>query len=141
MESKPIIIPEELHLLQIEEQKSYIDDKFLEDETNKQLSIGHSIMHNLEDERIKLSLTFSFQNENKKEILNFGFDYHFHIERLFQFYKYNEHQKPIFDGLLIATLLGICLSTSRGLIYEKCKTRGLKNIIIPIVSPQKMLSK
>ena len=42
---------------------------------------------------------------------------------------------------MIATLLGISLSTARGIIYEKLESNGIPNVIIPVVSPQLMMTK
>ena len=39
----------------------------------------------------------------------------------------------------VATLLGISLSTSRGVIFERLGKEGIADIILPVVSPQKML--
>jgi hypothetical protein len=141
MDKKPIIIPEEIHLFKVDVIKSNIDAEAFNETKNHSLSVAHKMMHNLTDERVKLELAFSFKNENKVELLHFQLDFHFKIEKLDKFYTINEQQKPIFSGLLIATLLGICLSTSRGIIFEKCNNNGIPNILIPVVSPQKMLVK
>ncbi len=47
--------------------------------------------------------------------------------------------KPIFNGLFISTLLGISLSISRGIIFEQFGRKGISNVLLPVVSPQKIL--
>jgi hypothetical protein len=41
----------------------------------------------------------------------------------------------------IATLIGLCFSTARGIIFEKLNNSGIPNILLPVVSPQEMLQK
>lgn len=135
------IIPEEIHLQKIEVVQQKIDVKIFKSIKQHQLNVGHKILHNLEDERIKMELVFSFNTEGHKEsLLFFQIDFQYHVEHLSNFYQLNEEKHPVFWIQLVATLLGISLSTSRGIIFEKLQNAGLENIIIPVVSPQKMLS-
>jgi hypothetical protein len=141
MEKQPTIIPEEMHLFKVDVVKSNINSEAFKNKLNHTLGIGHKMMHNLKDERVKLELAFSFEDDNKVQLANFQIDFHFKVEKLENFYSINAENKPVFSGLLIATLLGICVSTSRGIIFEKCNNNGIENLLIPIVSPQKMLVK
>jgi hypothetical protein len=141
MDKKPIIIAEEIHLFKVDLVKTNINAEAFNKTKSHSLGVAHKMMHNLKDERVKLELAFSFTDEDKAELLHFQFDFHFRIEKLDQFYTISEEQKPIFSGMLIATLLGICLSTARGIIFEKCNSNGIPNVLIPVVSPQKILKK
>lgn len=96
-------------------------------------------MHNLKDERVKIELVFSFTDNSEKEIAFFQIDYHYKIENMSNFYKVSEDARPVFSAQMIATLLGISLSTSRGVIFERLGKEGIVDIILPVVSPQKML--
>lgn len=141
MEKQPTIIPEEMHLFKVEVVKSSLNVEAFQKNPNYTLGVGHKMMHNLKDERVKLELAFSFQDDNKVELALFQIDFHFKIEKMETFYTINEENKPVFFGPLVATLLGICISTARGIIFEKCNSNGIPNLLIPIVSPQKMLVK
>ena len=141
MEKQSAIIPEEMHLFKVDVVKSNINSQAFKNKQNHTLGIGHKMMHNLKDERVKLELAFSFEDDNKVQLANFQIDFHFKVEKLGNFYSINAENKPVFSGLLIATLLGICVSTSRGIIFEKCNNNGIENLLIPIVSPRKMLVK
>jgi len=57
------------------------------------------------------------------------------------FYQLKEGDKPTFSDPMLITLLGIGLSTARGILFEKLENNGIKNIIIPVFSPQKLLVK
>ena len=66
--------------------------------------------------------------------------FHFKIENLNNFYQKDENDMPVFNGNFVATLLGISISTARGILFEKLSGNGINNIIIPVMSPQKLLS-
>jgi len=139
MANIPTIIPEELHLLKAEVVKSNINAEAFYTKENHSLNIAHQMMHNLNDERVKLELAFSFGDDTKTEIAHFKIDFHFKIDKMKEFYSFSEDNKPVFFGPLVATLLGIAISTARGIIFERCSSNGIPNLLIPIVSPQKML--
>jgi hypothetical protein len=143
MEKQPAIIPEELELFLIEVKESKIVASKEKEKLNFNLNVGHSLMHNLPEERLKLDLVVDLQAEAPlskiKSLAQFKFAFHFKITNLQNFYELNAEQNPVFYGLLIATLLGICFSTARGIIYEKLSNTNMQGIILPVVSPQKML--
>lgn len=133
------IVPEDIHLTAIDVISQKTDTEALKKEKKQQLNIGHKLMYNLNEERVKLGLAFSFDGSNEKNIAFFQIDFHFHISKLNNYYTLKDDGLPVFYGPMIATLLGICVSTARGIIFEKLQSAGVKNVIIPVVSPQKML--
>ena len=135
------IIPEHIHLLSMDVAQQKIDAQAFKKEKQHQLSVRHTVLHNLKDERIKLELVFSFVNANKKQLLFFQIDFHFKVDQLTNFYQLKEEYIPVFYISLIATLLGVSVSTARGVIFVKLQNAGISNVIIPIVSPQKILAK
>jgi hypothetical protein len=141
MEKKlaPIVV-KDLNLLHVEVAEQKLDAKAFKEEKQHQLNVGHKLAHNLEDERIKLEFVFSFSNKAGETLLFFQIDFHFHIANLSNFYEIKTENHPVFSGHLVATLIGICFSTARGIILEKLNNAGIKNILLPIVSPQEMLS-
>lgn len=141
MEKKlaPIVV-KDIHLLHVEVTEQKLDVKAFNEEKQHQLNVGHKLAHNLEDERIKLDFVFSFNNQAEESLLFFKIDFHFHISQLTNFYELKDENHPVFNGHFVATLIGICFSTSRGIILEKLNNAGIKNILLPIVSPQEMLS-
>ncbi len=141
MENKlaPIVI-KDLHLIHVEVSEQKLDVKAFKEEKQHNLNVGHKLAHNLKDERIKLEFVFSFNNQADETMLFFKIDFHFHIANLANFYELNEGNTPQFSTHLVATLIGICFSTARGIIFEKLNNAGIKNILLPIVSPQEMLT-
>ncbi len=138
MEQTPIIA-DRIHLLSIEVPQQKVDTQSFKKHKQHQLNVGHKIFHNLKDERMKLELAISFEDNNKNQLSFFLFHFHFAVKNLSEFYTLNKDNIPVFNTLLIATLLGIGLSTSRGIIFEKLQNAGAGNVIIPIVAPQKIM--
>jgi hypothetical protein len=141
MENKlaPIVV-RDIHLLKVEVPQQKLDVIAFKKEKEHKLNVGHKLSHNLKDERIKLEFVFSFNNESESPLLFFQIDFHFHIAHLDHFYELKEENPPVFSGHFVATLIGICFSTARGIILEKLNNAGIKNILLPIVSPQEMLT-
>lgn len=145
MEKRVVIIPENLTLFRIKVAESNIQsEKSPIEKLNFRINVGHNIMHNLTDERVKIGLIVDIIGEkDKKESgtkAHFNIEFHFHVKDLKNFYNLDESKNPVFEGLLIATLIGIAFSTARGLIYERLNKTPMAGIILPIVSPQKMLT-
>jgi hypothetical protein len=141
MEKKvaPIVV-KDIHLLQVEVTEQKLNVKAFKEEKKHKLNVGHKLLHNLKDERLKLEFVFSFNNGGDEPLLFFQIDFHFHIANLSNFYALKTENHPVFSGHLVATLIGICFSTARGIILEKLNNAGIKNILLPIVSPQEMLA-
>jgi len=139
MEKPPKIVPEEIHLLKIDVIEKEMDVEAFKQTQSPKLNIAHKRMYNLKDERAKIELLFSFKNQKDEPLMLLQTDYHFHIEKMQQFYELKEEQ-PVFFAPLIATILGIAISTSRGILFEKLENQGIHNILIPILSPQKLLT-
>lgn len=141
MEKEPQIIADEIHLLVIENtQFRLLAEEFKKAEKHH-LGIAHRVLHNLNDQRMKLELILSFKDNENKEVLFLQTDYHFQVDNLTDFYEINDKNIPIFFSPLIATILGISLSTSRGILSEKLNTSGIHNVVIPVVSPINLLQK
>jgi hypothetical protein len=135
------IVVQNIHLLRVEVMQQKLNVIAFKKLKQHHLNVGHKMAHNLKDERIKLELVFSFDNSQKISLLFFQIDFHFHVNHLSDFYQLKEETQPVFSGHFIATLLGISFSTARGIILEKLNNAGIPNIILPVVSPQEMLTK
>ena len=47
--------------------------------------------------------------------------------------------KQVFTGQFVGTLVAICYSTLRGLVYTKLNETNLNGFIIPIIDPNEIL--
>jgi len=134
---------DKLHLFHIDLIESSIKDLPQKGKIPFNINVAHKTMHNLKEERIKIGLLIDLETDKSDgdgANAHFNIDFHFQIEELKKYYKFNENKNPVFSGLLIATLLGLSFSTARGIIYERLSNTNMQGIILPIVSPQKMLS-
>lgn len=135
---KNLIIPEKIKLLHIDLIETFINDIDVNDVVNFDFKIAHNTRHNLNDERVKIELYINLLSENETRI-RFHIDFHYSIDDLKDHYELNENDIPIFDGQFISTLIGISFSTARGIIFQQLKETKLNGIILPVVSPVKIL--
>lgn len=136
--AKNLIIPEKIKLFNIEVVNTYINDDTINDNLNLEFSVAHNTKHNLNDERVKIELFINLLSQEEIGI-KFHIDFHFLIKDLSDLYKLNETNIPVFSHQFIATLLGISFSTARGLIFQQLQDTNFKGMILPVVSPFRML--
>lgn len=141
MQKKVTIEAEKILLVKIEELSFDFNSQSLKNTSSFGLRVGHKLMHNLEDKMLKLELICTVHSEEKETLVSLETAFHFHILNLEDFYELNKTKHPVFNGMLIATILGIALSTARGILFEKLSINGIKDIVLPVVSPQKLLIK
>ena len=133
------IIPEKIKLNHIEVVSTYINDGTINKNLNFEFNVAHNTKHNLDDERIKIELFINLLST--KEIgIKYHIDFYFQIEDLQDHYELDQDKNiPIFSGQFIATLLGISFSTARGIIYQQLQETNFSKLILPVVSPSKIL--
>lgn len=139
MKKQPPILAEKIHLQKIQIVQNRMDLSRLKNTSKPALTLGHKLLHNLADNKIKLEVVFSFKDEKEQELLFLQIDFHFLVENLSDFYTLDEKKHPVFFGPAIGTFLAIAVSTSRGIIFEKLESNGISNIIIPVINPSKLL--
>lgn len=135
------IIPENINLFHINILESDITDSKKRGNIDFHLNVAHSISHNLKDERIKIGLilNISSKNSNIEFKALFNIDFHYKIKDLNNFYEIKDDGELIFSGIFVSTLIGISFSTARGIIYQRLAATNMNNIILPVVSPSKIL--
>lgn len=138
------IIPENISLFYIKVNESNINDSSKIEGLNFIVNVAQNILNNLKDERIKIGLILDIKSSDVENQFNanFNIDFHFKIKDLKDFYTLPEDgDNPIFSGLFLTTLIGISFSTARGIIYERLSKTNMKNVILPVISPSKILFK
>lgn len=139
------IIPEKIHLIQIKwikEDTSIIKDKLSKNPVYN-FSIAHNMMHNLEKGIVKIRLFVDMNGTIDEKEINQGGNYE--VDFLFQIDDLKNHyqilkDKPIFNGVFVATLLGICYSTIRGMLFSAWKDTVLNGVILPVISVPELLN-
>lgn len=136
------IIPENINLFLIQSIKEITNPPSEKDFKGLNFSVHFDMMHNLEREivRIRLYLVMSEQKEKAilEEVGNYETDFIFKIEKLANHYQIIEN-KPIFAGNFVGTILGISYSTLRGMLLTSWKNTAYEDVILPIISVQKLL--
>lgn len=145
MENSNQIIPEKIHLIQIKwikENTIVLQDKLSKNPVYN-FSIAHNMMHNLEKEIVKIRLFLDMNGAiDDKEISqggNYEVDFLFQIDDLQNHFQMIE-DKPVFNGFFVATLLGICYSTIRGMLFSTWKDTVLNGVVLPVISVPELLN-
>lgn len=133
-----VIIPDKIKLFHIDVVSTYINDKTIDENLNLEFTVAHNTRHNLNDERVKIELFINLLSHQEIGV-KFHIDFHYNIKDLENHYELEENKMPLFSGQFIATLLGISFSTARGLIFQQLQETNFKGMILPVVSPLKML--
>lgn len=134
------IIPSKIHLFKIEVVDSYINDAITKNDADFDFNVAHSVQHNLQDERVKIKLLINLLLKTNTTVgVKFNIDFHYKIDDLNDHYQNDTNNRPIFNGLFIATILGISFSTARGVLYAKLSETKLNNLILPVIDPVKMI--
>jgi hypothetical protein len=133
-----VIIPDKIKLFHIDVVSTYINDKTIDENLNLEFNVAHNSRHNLKDERVKIELFINLLLHQEIGV-KFHIDFHYNITDLKSHYALDENKMPLFSGQFIATLLGISFSTARGLIFQQLQETNFKGMILPVISPLKML--
>lgn len=139
------IIPEKIHLTNIKwvkENTVLLKDKLSENPTYD-FTIAHNVMHNLDKQIVKIRLFVDMNGVLDGKAINQGgnyeVDFFFQIVDLKNQYQIIE-DKPVFNGLFIATLLGISFSTLRGMLFSLWRNTVLESVILPVISVPSLLN-
>lgn len=138
------IIPEKIHLTNIKwvkENTVVLQEKLPQNPTYN-FTIAHNMMHNLEKQLVKIRLFIDMNGVIAEKPINQGgnyeIDFFFQIEDLKNHYQIID-EKPIFNGVFVATLLGIAFSTLRGMLFTLWKGTVLESVILPVISVPSLL--
>ncbi|MBK6947694.1 MAG: hypothetical protein IPH16_06115 [Haliscomenobacter sp.] len=69
---------------------------------------------------------------------SYHLDFVLEVENLEVFLSREDAEIQVLD-ILAATLLGLCISTARGILYERTQGTPFEGIILPVVDPMKVL--
>ena len=108
-----------------------------ENQENINFGIGNDIQNNLEEGKIRITLFIQLE-KNKDNFATFEITTFFQILNK-EKYLINFEEELLFHPQLITTLVSISYSTARGIVLEKLKNTFWKDLILPIISPIKLL--
>lgn len=138
------VIPEKIHLLQIDwvKQHNVILKNKLAKNPSYNFQMAHNMMHNRERGIVKIRLFLDMSGDIDGKTINQGGNYE--IDFLYQIDDLKDHynivdDKPIFSGVFVSTLLAISFSTMRGMLFMLWKDTVLQQVILPVISPPELL--
>lgn len=89
------------------------------------------------DLRILLNIYLE-RNDDTSDFAEFKFEFYYKVHDLEDHYEVREGVH-ILSAQVAIPLVGVSISTARGIIFEKLHNTNWKNVFIPIVSPKKVL--
>jgi hypothetical protein len=144
-EMKPVIVPEQIHLLRVNLIKGNLESEegFLANPKSVdglEINIAHQFRFDFDEKRILIRLIINIVglDSDKKPLgisASYALDFFFVVDNLNDFISDN---KAVAD-ILGATLLSISISTARGILLERTHGTFFEGFMLPIVDPFKLI--
>lgn len=144
MTKKNIVIAEKIHLVDYTIQSASLKSEFsIDPDTidDHVLNIGYDTQYNLEDKLVKSDIKVEVAATIKGEEVgsgHFELVFIYHVENLNELAK-EEGSKLMVNGGLSNSLASITYSTARGILMTRFQGTVLKDFILPIINPSKLL--
>ncbi len=146
--TKPAIIPEQIHMLKVNLIKGNLDSEegFLANPVEPEgleVNISNQFRFDLEEKRVLIRLTVNISglNADKKPLgitAAYALDFFFVVDNMTDFITQENKDVKVAD-ILGATLLGISISTARGILLERTHGTFFDGFMLPVVDPMKLL--
>lgn len=108
---------------------------------NYETSMGFSSSFNLNKKIVKANMGFEIQTKSKSEqdeaLVNFDFVYLFEVDNLDELLTEDADSKDLIR--LMTAIAAISFSTSRGVLLTRLQGTVMKEYIVPIIDPGKLL--
>jgi len=121
------------------------DNPLISDELeNFDFDFETNIAYNSDDKLIKIGIktiikAVTKDDKKRKAGGNFYFEFIFEVANLEEFLTKEADEEDLkIDDLLIATLIGLSFSTTRGIIIARSGGTILENAILPVVNPREL---
>jgi len=108
------------------------------DKNSLGFTFNFSFRWDLEKESFRIALVIRYTYEGRADILmRFGLEIAFEVKNLNQYFD-NKANEFSFPGEFLAILVGITLSTARGMIASRTSGAFINQFYIPILDPSKI---
>lgn len=148
-EIKPVIDPEQIHLLKVNLIKGTLESEedFLASPKpveGLEIKIAHQFRFDFEDKRILIRLIINIEGlySDKKPLgisANYTLDFFFTVDNLNDFITNQSKNHKTVADILGAALLSISISTARGILLERTHGTFFDGFVLPIVDPMKLI--
>ncbi len=120
---------------------------FLKTDTLEERQIGGKFdvnyRWNLEKELFAVKLDFSFvyskDKSQEEELLKLTFQLEFHIEKMSDVFTVRAPHDFDINETLEKTLVGLTISTGRGILFEKTKGTFFSKFVMPVIDPSDII--
>ena len=147
--SPPPVQPEKISILEVAVLRSNINatDKYLKQIVYPSLThwhITHQSAYLPHDKKCNIRMQIVCEGADEQGV-RLGIDGNFLLEFAFEIEDLSDHVTQKEDGgmlvnaILGATLIGLCISTARGLILERTRGSYLGGLILPVQNPMQYL--
>ena len=142
------VIPEEIHLVQVNVIRSninaeeiYLDDPVAPEEMS--IELGKDIAYNFDEGGARYRLYFKFEGLSKDNKLiglngDIGIEFHFMVDGFKKFVKKTKNGNQL-SLAICSSMMAIAYSTSRGIILERTQNTFFKGVILPVLDSTKFL--
>ncbi len=109
------------------------------------VDISQEIAHNSFEKRVRVRILVNISAADDAQNLvegikaSYGIDCHFVVENIEELVQNNQDGSEALQLDLAATLFGMAYSTARGIVLERTHGTLMGGVILPIVSPIKVL--
>lgn len=149
MSDKLSFDPEKVILTEFKMLKGKVDTpEFFNSKSIKNFTVDNSLTLSFNIEKGLVKAEYSIDIESDSENLNqseskgsFHFVFIYLIDNLDVLAVVDKNQRISLDPFLANALASITYSTSRGILMMKLQGTALKNFILPIINPSKLIAK
>jgi len=145
--SANLLKPEKIEIVDYKIIKGHINSPFeFEDDKveGHTFNVDFEMAFNLPDKLIKADFSVNVETKSKREnteeaIGNFSFVFVFHVDNIDELTKLEEDNTVNINPVLVNALAAITYSTSRGILMARFQGTALRNFILPVINPNKLI--
>jgi hypothetical protein len=145
--SANLLKPEKIEIVDYKIIKGHINSPFeFEDDKveGHTFNVDFEMAFNLPDKLIKADFSVNVETKSEREnteeaIGNFSFVFVFHVDNIDELTKLEEDNTVNINPVLGNALAAITYSTSRGILMARFQGTALRNFILPVINPNKLI--
>lgn len=142
-----LLKPEKIEIVDFKIIKGHINSPFeFEDDKveGHTFNVDFEMAFNLPDKLIKADFSVNVETKSGREnteeaIGNFSFVFVFHVDNIEELTKLEEDNTVNVNPVLGNALAAITYSTSRGILMARFQGTALRNFILPVINPNKLI--
>ncbi|GAE63571.1 hypothetical protein H3Z85_07975 [Chryseobacterium indologenes] len=140
LKEKKVFDPQKAELYEINiESNVQITHAFELGKCEMQVGFNTSVEYSDEANDLRILLDIILErNDDNDDFAEFNFEFYYKIQDLKDYHEVKK-EIHILSAQVAVPLVGVSISTARGIIFERLHNTYWKNVLIPIVSPKVVL--